>query len=43
MPWEIAQFESFKKSRPPRIDRIRIFLPTAIVVFNQVKIRPSVD
>src|ERR1043166_3246369 len=40
---QISQLKSFKKRRPSRIDRLRIFLPAPVIFFDQLEIGPSVD
>jgi len=40
---QISQLEPFKKGRPPRIDRLWIFLPTPVIFLDQVQICASVN
>jgi len=38
---EVPELESFKKGRPTRIDRIGIFLPTLVILLEQIEIQAS--
>ena len=40
---QISELEPFKKRRPPRINRLRIFLPAAVILLDQVQICASVN
>src|SRR5437763_6903418 len=40
---QISQLESFEECGPARIDRRRIFLPTRIILVDQLQIRSSSD
>src|SRR2546430_15689538 len=40
---QISKFEPLKKSRPSRIDRLRIFLPAPIILLDQVQICASIN
>ena len=38
---QVAEFESFEEGRPPRVNRLRIFLPVPVIFFDQLEICPS--
>jgi hypothetical protein len=40
---QISELEPFKKRRPPRINRLRIFLPAAVILLDQVQICASIN
>jgi len=40
---QISELEPFKKGRLPRIDRLRIFLPAAVILLDQIQICASIN